>query len=53
MIEVLDLSIKTELIKENIKSLQEISKYTQQMYESLDNLSRSLESLKDIAKEYQ
>ncbi len=53
MIEVLDLSIKVDMIKENVKALQEIDKYTKEMYESLDNLSRSLESLKEIAREYQ
>ena len=53
MIEVLDLSIKVDMIKENVKALQEIDKYTKEMYESLDNLSHSLESLKEIAREYQ
>jgi len=53
MIEVLDLSIKTEMIKENVKAIQEIDKYTREMYESLDKLGRSLDVLKNIAQKYQ
>ncbi len=53
MIEVLDLSIKVEMVKENVQALQEIDKYTTQMYESLESLSNSLNSLKEIAREYQ
>lgn len=53
MIEVVDLSIKAETILENIESLNEIQKYTKEMYESLDILSRSLESLKNLANRNQ
>lgn len=53
MIEVLDLSIKTEMIMENVKAIQEIDKYTREMYESLDKLGQSLNVLKNIAQKYQ